>query len=212
MPIGSGFRPTPLSSTSFFPNSAPHRIRSHSLPRPRNGRATFSSERWCMCYLITILLFLLRRLPSSICWWRAVTNSASVAATVGYPSKAACRLRIARPLRGSAQNYHRCTRQGALLLRRQVFQITDFHIIPRPMPGRKYRIFLGGTSDSTYEFAGERGYSMVVPPLLPYEALRSQLDIYRASCAKHGNQPDIVWIHACRSRFDRETASEKPKR
>ena len=25
MPIGSGIRPTPLSSTSFFPNSAPHR-------------------------------------------------------------------------------------------------------------------------------------------------------------------------------------------
>jgi hypothetical protein len=37
---------------------------------------------------------------------------------------------------------------------------------------------------------------MVVPPLLPYEAMRAQLDIYRASCAKHGNQPDIVWIHA----------------
>ena len=65
--------------------------------------------------------------------------------------------------------------------------------MPRPAPGRKFRIFLGGTSNSTYELAGERGFAMVVPPLLPYEAMRTQLDIYRASCAKHGNQPDIVW-------------------
>ena len=92
------------------------------------------------------------------------------------------------------------------------FKIKDSHIIPRPMPGRKYRIFLGGTSDSTYELAGERGYSMVVPPLLPYEALRSQLDIYRASCAKHGNKPDIVWIHACHLDFDRETAKREAEK
>ena len=53
---------------------------------------------------------------------------------------------------------------------------------------------------------------MVVPPLLPYEALRSQLDIYRASCAKHGNKPDIVWIHACHLDFDRETAKREAEK
>ena len=57
--------------------------------------------------------------------------------------------------------------------------------------------------------AGERGYAMVVPPLLPYEAMRTQLDIYRASCAKHGNQPDIVWIHACHLDEDRDTAKRE---
>ena len=50
---------------------------------------------------------------------------------------------------------------------------------------------------------------MVVPPLLPYEAMRTQLDIYRASCAKHGNQPDIVWIHACHLDEDRDTAKRE---
>jgi alkanesulfonate monooxygenase SsuD/methylene tetrahydromethanopterin reductase-like flavin-dependent oxidoreductase (luciferase family) len=89
------------------------------------------------------------------------------------------------------------------------YKIKDSHIVPRPTPGRKFRIFLGGTSDSTYEFAGERGYAMVVPPLLPYEALRAQLDIYRASCAKHGNKPDIVWIHACHLDHDRDTAKRR---
>jgi alkanesulfonate monooxygenase SsuD/methylene tetrahydromethanopterin reductase-like flavin-dependent oxidoreductase (luciferase family) len=53
---------------------------------------------------------------------------------------------------------------------------------------------------------------MVVPPLLPYEALRPQLDIYRASCKKHGNTPDIVWIHACHLDFDRDTAKREAEK
>jgi alkanesulfonate monooxygenase SsuD/methylene tetrahydromethanopterin reductase-like flavin-dependent oxidoreductase (luciferase family) len=89
------------------------------------------------------------------------------------------------------------------------YKIEDSHIVPRPAPGRKFRIFLGGTSDSTYELAGERGYAMVVPPLLPYAAMKAQLDIYRASCAKHGNKPDIVWIHACHLDEDRNTAKRE---
>jgi flavin-dependent trigonelline monooxygenase, oxygenase component len=68
------------------------------------------------------------------------------------------------------------------------------------------RVFLGGTSDSTYVLAGAKGYSVAVPPLLPYAALKDQLDIYRASCAEHGNQPDIVWIHACYMDEDRDVA------
>ena len=47
---------------------------------------------------------------------------------------------------------------------------------------------------------------MVVPPLLPYEALREQLDLYRAKCAEFGTEPDIVWIHACYLDEDRDTA------
>lgn len=84
------------------------------------------------------------------------------------------------------------------------FTIVDSHITPRPT--RHTRIFAGGTSDSTYERAGELGWSVVVPPLLPYAALANQLDIYRSSCAHHGNEPDIVWIHACYLDPDRDTA------
>jgi flavin-dependent trigonelline monooxygenase, oxygenase component len=92
------------------------------------------------------------------------------------------------------------------------YKVEDSHIVPRPEPGRRFRIFLGGTSDETYQLAGERGYSMVVPPLLPYEALRPQLDIYRASCAEHGNEPDIVWIHAVYMDEDREVAKREGER
>ena len=85
------------------------------------------------------------------------------------------------------------------------YSVHDSHIVPAP-PKRKQRVFVGGTSDSTYELAGRKGWSVAVPPLLPYKALAGQLDIYRDSCARHGHEPDIVWIHACYMDDDRETA------
>jgi alkanesulfonate monooxygenase SsuD/methylene tetrahydromethanopterin reductase-like flavin-dependent oxidoreductase (luciferase family) len=84
------------------------------------------------------------------------------------------------------------------------FQIHDARIVPPPT--RRFRVFTGGTSDKTYILAGTKGWGVVVPPLLPYEALREQLDLYRATCAEHGNEPDIVWIHACYLDEDRDTA------
>jgi alkanesulfonate monooxygenase SsuD/methylene tetrahydromethanopterin reductase-like flavin-dependent oxidoreductase (luciferase family) len=86
----------------------------------------------------------------------------------------------------------------------QFYKIDDSHIVPRPE--RSFRVFLGGTSDRTYELAAEHGWAVVVPPLLPYAALKDQLDLYRAKCAEHGTTPDIVWIHACYLDEDRETA------
>ena len=89
------------------------------------------------------------------------------------------------------------------------FNVADSGIVPRPE--RKFRVFLGGTSDRTYELAAERGWAVVVPPLLPYAALKDQLDLYRAKCAEHGNEPDIVWIHACYIDEDRETARREAR-
>ena len=84
------------------------------------------------------------------------------------------------------------------------FNVEDSHIIP--FPTRKFRIYLGGTSDRTYEIAAEQGWGVAVPPLLPYVALAAQLDLYRAKCAEFGTTPDIVWIHACHLDEDRDTA------
>lgn len=84
------------------------------------------------------------------------------------------------------------------------FDVDDSHVVP--FPQRRFRIFLGGTSDRTYTLAAERGFGVAVPPLLPYAALEQQLDLYRASCAEHGTEPDIVWLHACHLDEDRETA------
>jgi alkanesulfonate monooxygenase SsuD/methylene tetrahydromethanopterin reductase-like flavin-dependent oxidoreductase (luciferase family) len=89
--------------------------------------------------------------------------------------------------------------------------VHDSHIEPPP-PRRKLKIFVGGTSDSTYELAGQKGFSVAVPPLLPYQALERQLDIYRESCAAHGNEPDIIWIHACYMDEDRDVAKRDAER
>ena len=84
------------------------------------------------------------------------------------------------------------------------FDVEDSAVIP--FPRRPFRVTLGGTSDRTYELAAEHGWSVAVPPLLPYAALEKQLDLYRARCAEHGTEPDIVWIHACHVDESREVA------
>jgi alkanesulfonate monooxygenase SsuD/methylene tetrahydromethanopterin reductase-like flavin-dependent oxidoreductase (luciferase family) len=89
------------------------------------------------------------------------------------------------------------------------FDVDDSHVIP--FPTRAFRIYLGGTSDRTYELAAENGWGVAVPPLLPYVALKQQLDLYRGECARHGTTPDIVWIHACHLDNDRDTAMREAR-
>ena len=89
------------------------------------------------------------------------------------------------------------------------FDVDDSHVIP--FPTRTFRIYLGGTSDRTYELAAENGWGVAVPPLLPYVALKQQLDLYRGECARHGTTPDIVWIHACHLDNERDTAMREAR-
>jgi alkanesulfonate monooxygenase SsuD/methylene tetrahydromethanopterin reductase-like flavin-dependent oxidoreductase (luciferase family) len=86
----------------------------------------------------------------------------------------------------------------------EYWEIDESHIVP--FSGHKFRVILGGTSDKTYDLAAQHGWGVAVPPLLPYAALKDQLDFYRAKCAEYGTTPDIVWIHACHLDEDRETA------
>ncbi|MFL5929309.1 MAG: LLM class flavin-dependent oxidoreductase [Gaiellaceae bacterium] len=89
------------------------------------------------------------------------------------------------------------------------FHVPDSHVVP--FVDRKFRVYLGGTSDRTYTLAAEHGWGVAVPPLLPYAALEQQMDLYRASCAEHGTEPDIVWIHACHIDEDRESAHREAR-
>ena len=90
------------------------------------------------------------------------------------------------------------------------YNVKDSHI--SPFPARKFRIYLGGTSNRTYELAAQNGWGVAVPPLIPYVALAKQLDLYRAKCAEFGTTPDIVWIHACHLDHDRNTAIREARR
>ena len=60
------------------------------------------------------------------------------------------------------------------------FQIDDCHVIPRP--NGRIPIFVGGTSDRTYEIAAEQGWGVAVPPLLPV----------RGACGTDGLLPGQV--------------------
>ena len=48
------------------------------------------------------------------------------------------------------------------------YDVHDARIVPPPRG--KFRVFTGGTSDKTYILAAQKGWGVVVPPLLPYEA------------------------------------------
>ena len=74
------------------------------------------------------------------------------------------------------------------------WQIDDARVVPRPLQRPHPPILLGGTSDSTYETAGKKGYGIMVPPLLPLAAMERQLSLYREACAKHGHEANLVYL------------------
>ncbi len=76
----------------------------------------------------------------------------------------------------------------------QFYKVKDVSVVPQPVQKPHPRLFTGGTSDITYQMAGERGWGIFVPPLLPWKALEGPLSIYKKACAAHGHQPDIVYI------------------
>jgi alkanesulfonate monooxygenase SsuD/methylene tetrahydromethanopterin reductase-like flavin-dependent oxidoreductase (luciferase family) len=74
------------------------------------------------------------------------------------------------------------------------YNVENVSVVPKPAQKPHPRLFTGGTSDTTYQMAGERGWGIFVPPLLPYKVLEGPLGIYKKACAQHGHQPDIVYI------------------
>ena len=74
------------------------------------------------------------------------------------------------------------------------YKVHDVAVVPKPLQKPYPRLFTGGTSDATYQMAGERGWGIFVPPLLPYKVLEGPLAIYKKACAQHGHKPDIVYI------------------
>ena len=74
------------------------------------------------------------------------------------------------------------------------YKVRDVSVVPRPVQKPHPRLFTGGTSDITYQMAGERGWGIFVPPLLPWSVLEAPLNIYKKTCAAKGHKPDIVYI------------------
>jgi len=76
----------------------------------------------------------------------------------------------------------------------QCYEIKNVEVVPKPLQKPHPPIFTGGTSDATYRLAGERGWGIFVPPLLPFKVLKRPLTIYKEACAQHSYKPNIVYI------------------
>lgn len=76
----------------------------------------------------------------------------------------------------------------------EYYEVENVSVVPKPVQHPHPPLFTGGTSDVTYQMAGERGWGVFVPPLLPYKVLERPLGIYKKACAEHGHKPDIVYI------------------
>jgi alkanesulfonate monooxygenase SsuD/methylene tetrahydromethanopterin reductase-like flavin-dependent oxidoreductase (luciferase family) len=74
------------------------------------------------------------------------------------------------------------------------YEVENISVVPKPLQKPHPPLFTGGTSDVTYQMAGERGWGIFVPPLLPYKVLERPLGIYKKACAEHGHKPNIVYI------------------
>jgi alkanesulfonate monooxygenase SsuD/methylene tetrahydromethanopterin reductase-like flavin-dependent oxidoreductase (luciferase family) len=74
------------------------------------------------------------------------------------------------------------------------FKFKDVSVVPKPLQKPYPPLYTGGTSDITYKMAGERGWGIFVPPLLPWKILEPPLNIYKAACAASGHEPNIVYI------------------
>ena len=74
------------------------------------------------------------------------------------------------------------------------YNFDNVAVVPKPVQEPYPPLYTGGTGDATYQMAGERGWGILVPPLLPWKVLEGPLNIYKKACAAHGHKPNIVYI------------------
>jgi alkanesulfonate monooxygenase SsuD/methylene tetrahydromethanopterin reductase-like flavin-dependent oxidoreductase (luciferase family) len=76
----------------------------------------------------------------------------------------------------------------------QFYSFQDLRVVPRPVQKPHPPLFAGGTSLSTYTVAGQRGWGVLLPPLLPLAPLQPSIDAYLSACRSAGHQPNLVYI------------------
>jgi alkanesulfonate monooxygenase SsuD/methylene tetrahydromethanopterin reductase-like flavin-dependent oxidoreductase (luciferase family) len=74
------------------------------------------------------------------------------------------------------------------------YRFQDLSVVPKPLQKPHPPLFTGGTSLTTYEMAGSRGWGMFLPPLLPFKVMAPSIETYLAAARKAGHQPNIVYI------------------
>lgn len=93
----------------------------------------------------------------------------------------------------------------------QYYNVDNVRIVPKPKQLPHPPIYTGGASNHNYELAGEKGWGVLITPMLPLSKVNHQLEIYRESCKKHGHQPKIVFVQALYLDHDEKRAKEEAK-
>src|SRR5205807_7697587 len=74
------------------------------------------------------------------------------------------------------------------------YSFRDLTVVPKPLQKPYPPLYTGGTSLTTYEMAGARGWGMFLPPLLPFKVMEPSINAYLAAANKAGHKPNIVYI------------------
>jgi alkanesulfonate monooxygenase SsuD/methylene tetrahydromethanopterin reductase-like flavin-dependent oxidoreductase (luciferase family) len=74
------------------------------------------------------------------------------------------------------------------------YRFRDLAVVPKPLQKPHPPLYTGGTSLTTYEMAGARGWGMFLPPLLPFRVMEPSINAYLGAATKAGHRPDIVYI------------------
>jgi alkanesulfonate monooxygenase SsuD/methylene tetrahydromethanopterin reductase-like flavin-dependent oxidoreductase (luciferase family) len=74
------------------------------------------------------------------------------------------------------------------------YRFKNLTVVPKPLQKPHPPLFTGGTSLSTYEMAGRRGWGMFLPPLLPLAVMQPSIDAYVNAAKQAGQQANIVYI------------------
>src|SRR5262245_57961957 len=74
------------------------------------------------------------------------------------------------------------------------YRFQNLRVVPKPLQKPHPPLYTGGTSLSTYDMAGRRGWGMFLPPLLPFAAMQPSIAAYVEAAKQTGHTPNIVYI------------------
>ncbi len=91
------------------------------------------------------------------------------------------------------------------------YRFKDLSVVPKPLQKPYPPLFTGGTSLTTYEMAGSRGWGMFLPPLLPFKVMEPSINAYVAAARQAGHKPNIVYIRPVYLGDDPRTIEQEVK-
>jgi alkanesulfonate monooxygenase SsuD/methylene tetrahydromethanopterin reductase-like flavin-dependent oxidoreductase (luciferase family) len=74
------------------------------------------------------------------------------------------------------------------------YNVQDVTVVPKPLQKPHPKLYMVGTSDSSFIAAGTRGVSIAAGGPVPYAVYAPGIDGYKTACAERGYTPDISFI------------------